>query len=489
MHPAVGWLVIAFLVVWTAFVVWAYRRRRGVPRCCSISDLVVAVAAIGISPYVKGEGLNATLPGFWVMGVVLAWAIMWRWQGGLVAALAVIAWPTSASATSSPRRPTATSSCWSWAAPSWASCPGCSSRRQPSATARSGPPQRPRSASGWREWSTTACSRCSRWCSGGRRSWAPTDVELGQARRRAGGAAARAGAAGLARPAWHRWVTRTSSGCSRGCRRPHVHVAVPGSPAMLPAERASEVIAAVEACLSNVRHHVGREAEAWVLLEELEIAWVVSVRDDGPGIAEGRLEASAAEGRLGVQQSIVGRLHDLGGVATVRSAPGQGTEWELDGAAAGHAGGPVTIHTEHPFLDPDADPVRRLRGRLGGAVTLWTSGSERSRAGLTVSSVMVAGGEPGRVLGLVDPDSDFRDVLEADRAGRRTAAAVGAPRPGRGVRGAVPGPRRRRSGWGSGSRPRTVRGSPPSPPGPRSTSSRRSPSAGRTWSSPGSSES
>ena len=50
---------------------------------------------------------------------------------------------------------------------------------------------------------------------------------------------------------------------------------------------------------------------------------------DGPGIPEGRLEASAIEGRLGVQQSIIGRLHDLGGVATVRSAPGQGTEWEL----------------------------------------------------------------------------------------------------------------------------------------------------------------
>ena len=72
----------------------------------------------------------------------------------------------------------------------------------------------------------------------------------------------------------------------------------------------------------------------------------------------------------------------------------------------------MTIHTGHPFLDPDADPVRRLRGRLGGAVTLWAGGSDRSRAGLTVSSVMVAGGEPGRVLGLVDPDSDFRDVLE-----------------------------------------------------------------------------
>jgi len=70
----------------------------------------------------------------------------------------------------------------------------------------------------------------------------------------------------------------------------------------------------------------------------------------------------------------------------------------------------VTIHSGHPFADPVPDPVRRLRGRLGGAVTLWTSGHD-PRAGHTVSSVMVAGGEPGRVVGLVDPDSDLRDVL------------------------------------------------------------------------------
>ena len=70
----------------------------------------------------------------------------------------------------------------------------------------------------------------------------------------------------------------------------------------------------------------------------------------------------------------------------------------------------MTIHSEHPFLDPDPDPVRRLRGRHGGAVTLWTSGSEEW-AGLTVTSVMVAGGEPGRLLALLDPDSDLRSVL------------------------------------------------------------------------------
>ncbi|MBB6626399.1 flavin reductase [Nocardioides sp. KIGAM211] len=75
----------------------------------------------------------------------------------------------------------------------------------------------------------------------------------------------------------------------------------------------------------------------------------------------------------------------------------------------------MTIHTTHPFADAEPDPLRRFRGRLGGAVTLWTSGTGPTAgdgwAGLTVSSVMVAHGEPARVLALVDPDSDLADAL------------------------------------------------------------------------------
>lgn len=74
----------------------------------------------------------------------------------------------------------------------------------------------------------------------------------------------------------------------------------------------------------------------------------------------------------------------------------------------------MSIHSEHPFLEPepDRDPVRRLRGRLGGTVSLWTTGTGASRAGLTVSSVMVAHGDPGHALALVDPMSDLASALE-----------------------------------------------------------------------------
>ena len=71
----------------------------------------------------------------------------------------------------------------------------------------------------------------------------------------------------------------------------------------------------------------------------------------------------------------------------------------------------MTIHASHPFADPDPDPVRRLRGRLGGTVTLWTAGDEADRAGLTLTSVLVVLGAPHRVLGLADPDSDLAETV------------------------------------------------------------------------------
>ncbi|WP_262059857.1 MacS family sensor histidine kinase [Streptomyces sp. STR69] len=108
-----------------------------------------------------------------------------------------------------------------------------------------------------------------------------------------------------------------------------VSFAEPGAPVPLPAPAAKELAAAVGAALDNVRRHAGDEARAWILVEDEPGEVVVTVRDDGPGIPEGRLAQAEGEGRLGVALSIRGRLRDLGGSAELVSIPGQGTEVEL----------------------------------------------------------------------------------------------------------------------------------------------------------------
>jgi flavin reductase (DIM6/NTAB) family NADH-FMN oxidoreductase RutF len=77
----------------------------------------------------------------------------------------------------------------------------------------------------------------------------------------------------------------------------------------------------------------------------------------------------------------------------------------------------VTIHQGHPFADPEPDPVRRFRGRVGGTVSLWTSGAEAARAGLTVTSFLVAAGEQARLLALLDPDAALTESLLATGSG------------------------------------------------------------------------
>jgi 3-hydroxy-9,10-secoandrosta-1,3,5(10)-triene-9,17-dione monooxygenase reductase component len=100
----------------------------------------------------------------------------------------------------------------------------------------------------------------------------------------------------------------------------------------------------------------------------------------------------------------------------------------------------MTIHHTDPFATPEHErsPARRLRGRLVAPVTLWTAPGP---AGLTVSSVLVADGEPGRMLGLVDGESDLwaaaaaagRFAVSPLREGQRALAdrfAGLAPAPG-----------------------------------------------------------
>lgn len=108
-----------------------------------------------------------------------------------------------------------------------------------------------------------------------------------------------------------------------------VTFAEPGAPVLLTPAAAGELAAAVGAALDNVRVHAGEDAQAWILVEDWPDEVIVTVRDDGPGIPEGRLAQAEGEGRLGVALSIRGRLRDLGGTAELISVPGQGTEVEL----------------------------------------------------------------------------------------------------------------------------------------------------------------
>jgi signal transduction histidine kinase len=108
-----------------------------------------------------------------------------------------------------------------------------------------------------------------------------------------------------------------------------VSVSLPGTAVPLARSVATELDAAVGNALDNVRAHAGPHAQAFVLLEDLGDSVTVTVRDDGIGIAAGRLEEAARQGRLGISKSIVGRLTSLGGSAQLRTGAGEGTEWEL----------------------------------------------------------------------------------------------------------------------------------------------------------------
>ncbi|GAB17001.1 putative two-component histidine kinase [Gordonia effusa NBRC 100432] len=108
-----------------------------------------------------------------------------------------------------------------------------------------------------------------------------------------------------------------------------VSVSAPPDSVIVDATVAAEIDAAVTNVLDNVVKHAGEQARAFVLVENLGEQVVVSIRDDGVGIPEGRLAQAQRQGRLGVAQSIVKRIESLGGTAVLDSGPGIGTEWEL----------------------------------------------------------------------------------------------------------------------------------------------------------------
>lgn len=71
------------------------------------------------------------------------------------------------------------------------------------------------------------------------------------------------------------------------------------------------------------------------------------------------------------------------------------------------------IHYENPFATPvEAKTAgRSLRGRLAGPVTIWTARGPDGDFGLTMSSVLVADGDPPQILGLLSSTTDLYEVV------------------------------------------------------------------------------
>jgi signal transduction histidine kinase len=75
----------------------------------------------------------------------------------------------------------------------------------------------------------------------------------------------------------------------------------------------------------NAAKYGGESAPVRVFAEVEGRTVFISVRDRGPGFDPDAVPAD----RMGVRESIIGRMRRNGGTARVRSTPGEGTEVEL----------------------------------------------------------------------------------------------------------------------------------------------------------------
>ncbi len=325
-RPWLAVLTCVVMVAWTAFAIYAFRGPRLRTPTLLVLDLATAMLAMTVTPFAKTPSFNATLPGFWVMGALMAWAIHWRVLGGLVAGvglglldlllrdhwhqstfgnvfLMLIGGPIVGFVCAQLTR--------------------LSAERAVAERAAAAAAERARLARAVHDGVLQVLALVQR-----RGRGAGGDLEeLGRL----------AGDQERALRSLIRQQDTLTDGQVGGdlavaleelTRARGATLTVPGGPVPLAPRTVFELSAAVGACLDNVAVHVGEDARAWVMLEDLGESVSVTVRDEGPGIPEGRLVEASAAGRLGVSGSIRDRLADLGGEARLTSGS-SGTEWEL----------------------------------------------------------------------------------------------------------------------------------------------------------------
>jgi len=334
-RPWAAWIVLAIIVLWTGIMTWAYDdpRRRRLP--LYLADLGLSIALILSSLWIQSaEQLaahTAHMPTFWVMAAVLAWSVGRGWLAGLGAAVAVSA--ADEVVKQSLGNQTIENIFLLVIGSMLVGYAAQLLREAIEAKAAA-------------DFATAVAAERARLA---RAVHDGTLQVLALVQRRgleAGGEFAELGRLAGEQEAALRSLIRQQDALPSSLsgdvvdvsaaaeqltvgRNLHLSVVTPGRPLLVPAGIAHELMAAASSCLDNIALHVGAGASAWLLLEDLGDEVAVTVRDEGPGIAPGRLDEAVRQGRLGISDSIRGRIEEFGGAATLVTAPGQGTEWEL----------------------------------------------------------------------------------------------------------------------------------------------------------------
>ena len=329
-HRAAAWVVLGVMVVWTVLASLAYDRARLRAWPMLLVDLAVTAGCVLATLPIVGEGLMAvgvpTLTITWMACPVLAVAVVKGIRWGIGAALLIGACDLGVRGVITQTSVTGTV-IMVMAAAALGYLGNIATRAQEqlrqAAALEAAHAERDRLARGIHDsvlqvLALVAAARRGAGRRGGRAR---------AARRGAGARPARAGqhARPRSRSGWSTCATLV--GPARLGPAHHLGAGHPGLAAGRgrPRARGGGRRRRPRTCTGTARPR-RRRGSCW---RTRASAVTVTVRDDGPGIPAGRLEQAAAQGRLGVAQSIRGRLTDLGGVATIASTPGQGTEVEL----------------------------------------------------------------------------------------------------------------------------------------------------------------
>ncbi|MBG0816307.1 sensor histidine kinase [Planomonospora sp. ID82291] len=330
-HPAAGWTVIAVMTLWTVVTIFAYSVEELRGRPLLAADLAVTVGCLLSTPAVQGPHQQGGMPitATWMGGAVLAWGVHGGRRAGAAAAATVSLadlWTRGVFGSGAGDLPVNGTVLLFLAGV----LVGHVARLARQAEARM-----------QRAIELEAAGRERERLARGIHDSVLQVLALVQRRGlRLGGEAAELGRLAGEQEAALRELVRLrpeppAAGAAdlgallRAYSSGTVTVSTPATPLTLPVRTAEEMAAAAGAALDNVARHCGARAPAWVFAEEEGGTVTVTVRDEGPGIPAGRLEQAEAEGRLGVAQSIRGRIADLGGTVTVASGPGRGTEIEM----------------------------------------------------------------------------------------------------------------------------------------------------------------